>query len=64
MEQSAIAALNSLELPLSLSQREVWLDQCAWPDSTHLNIGGGGYIKGYFDRARFLDKCRSRSGFA
>ena len=35
-------------LPLSLSQQEVWLDQRAWPESTHLNIGGAGYIDGPF----------------
>lgn len=38
-------------LPLSLSQREVWLDQRAWPGSTHLNIGGAGYVDGPFDLA-------------
>lgn len=32
--------------PLSTSQREVWLDQMAWPQSTHLNIGGGIYLQG------------------
>ncbi|MBK5915306.1 non-ribosomal peptide synthetase [Rhodocyclus purpureus] len=37
------------QLPLSLSQLEVWLDQRAWPDSTHLNIGGGAYLVGRFD---------------
>jgi amino acid adenylation domain-containing protein len=40
-------------LPLSLSQQEVWLDQRAWPDSTHLNIGGAGFIDGPFDLALF-----------
>lgn len=35
--------------PLSLSQREVWLDQLAWPNSTHLNIGGAGYLIGEID---------------
>ena len=54
MDQSGVIALSQLDLPLSLSQREVWLDQCAWPESTHLNIGGGGYIKGYFERATFI----------
>ena len=33
------AALGSQSLALSLSQREVWLDQRAWPGSAHLNIG-------------------------
>lgn len=36
-------------IPLSLSQREVWLDQCAWPDSAHLIIGGGGIMVGPID---------------
>jgi syringomycin synthetase protein SyrE len=40
-----------LALSLSLSQREVWLDQRAWPDSTHLNIGGSGFLDGPLDRA-------------
>lgn len=35
--------------PLSLSQREVWLDQRAWPDSVHLNIGGGTLLAGPLD---------------
>lgn len=53
MDQPGNTSLNFADLPLSLSQREVWLDQCAWPNSTHLNIGGGGYIKGVFDRVAF-----------
>ena len=53
MDRSGTNALTPADLPLSLSQREVWLDQCAWPDSTHLNIGGGGYIKGTFNLAAF-----------
>ena len=36
-------------LSLSLSQQEVWLDQRAWPDSTHFNIGGGGFLRGQLD---------------
>lgn len=36
-------------LRLSLSQREVWLDQRAWPDSPHLNIGGAAYLEGPMD---------------
>lgn len=40
-------------LPLSLSQREVWLDQSAWPDSAHLNIGGGAFLVGPLDLQRF-----------
>lgn len=38
---------------LSLSQREVWLDQRAWPDSPHLNIGGGAFLHGRFDLGIF-----------
>ncbi|MFZ5485049.1 MAG: non-ribosomal peptide synthetase [Pseudomonadota bacterium] len=41
------------ELPLSLSQREVWLDTLAWPDSPHLNIGGRMYLVGRLDVDRF-----------
>ncbi|GAB2838576.1 hypothetical protein GCM10027277_01830 [Pseudoduganella ginsengisoli] len=40
-------------LRLSLSQREVWLDQRAWPASPHLNIGGGAYLEGPLDLNRF-----------
>lgn len=40
-------------LPFSLSQQEVWLDQRTWPDSTHLNIGGAGFIDGKFDLGVF-----------
>ncbi|HSD38879.1 MAG TPA: amino acid adenylation domain-containing protein [Rhodocyclaceae bacterium] len=40
-------------MPLSLSQQEVWLDQRTWPGSTHLNIGGAGYIDGPFDLVLF-----------
>ena len=39
-------------LPLSLSQREVWLDQRAWPDSTHLFIGGVGFFHRSIDPLR------------
>ncbi len=42
-----------VEVGLSLSQREVWLDQSAWPDSAHLNIGGGAYLHGKFDLGIF-----------
>jgi amino acid adenylation domain-containing protein len=40
------------DVPLSLSQREVWLDQSAWEDSAHLNIGGSLFFKGPLDLAR------------
>lgn len=46
-------ALREEILPFSLSQQEVWLDQRAWPGSTHLNIGGAGYIDGSFDLTLF-----------
>lgn len=38
-------------LPLSLSQREVWLDQRAWPGSAHLHIGGFAFLHGPLDLA-------------
>ncbi len=43
------ASLKSDVLPLSVSQREVWLDQRAWPGSAHLNIGGGVFLSGRLD---------------
>ena len=43
--KASVAAVH----PLSTSQREVWLDQMAWPQSTHLNIGGGIYLQGPLD---------------
>ena len=48
-------AWETLSLPLSTSQREVWLDQRAWPGSAHLNIGGGAYLRGRLDLRRFQD---------
>lgn len=42
-------ALTAAVLPLSLSQREVWRDRAAWPDSAHLMIGGGGILSGPLD---------------
>jgi amino acid adenylation domain-containing protein len=41
------------DLTLSLSQREIWLDQRAWPESAHLNIGGYLFLRGPLDEARF-----------
>ena len=38
---------------LSLSQQDVWLDQRCRPESTHLNIGGGGFLKGPVDLSLF-----------
>ncbi len=45
------AASLPLSLPLSLSQREVWLDQRAWPGSAHLHIGGFAFLHGPLDMA-------------
>lgn len=53
MEATKSGSMPSQSLNLSLSQREVWLDQRAWPDSSHLNIGGGAYLKGPLDLACF-----------
>lgn len=39
-------------LPLSLSQLEVWRDQCAWPGSAHLNLGGTAFFEGSLDLER------------
>ncbi len=49
MGSQAGQGLTGDRLPLSLSQREVWLDQLAWPDSPHLKVGGGGFLSGPFD---------------
>ncbi|WP_206047127.1 non-ribosomal peptide synthetase, partial [Noviherbaspirillum denitrificans] len=46
-------AVESQALPLSSSQREVWLDQRAWPGSAHLNIGGGAFLRGRLDLELF-----------
>lgn len=40
---------DQVVLPLSLSQREVWRDQRAWPGSTHLYIGGAALVQGALD---------------
>ena len=48
----ATQKLSDQTLPLSLSQREVWLDQRTWPDSVHLNIGGGTLLAGTLDFER------------
>jgi len=45
-------------LPLAMSQREVWLDHCAWPGSAHLNIGGGCFLVGPLDLALFRRALR------
>ena len=46
---SSQAQASGKALGLSLSQHEVWLDQMAWPESAHLNIGGGAFLHGRFD---------------
>lgn len=46
------------DLALSLSQREVWLDQRAWPGSAHLNIGGGAFLVGFLDLTVFRRALR------
>ena len=53
MAAANASSLSYVTLPLSLSQREIWRDQCAWPDSAHLIIGGCGFASGPFDLARF-----------
>lgn len=52
MERPDNCAAPGEELALSLSQREVWLDQRAWPESSHLNIGGGAFLIGALDVPR------------
>ncbi len=52
MESPGGCALTPPVLPLSLSQREVWRDRAAWPDSAHLVIGGGGFFVGAMDGTR------------
>jgi len=42
-------AVQSDAFALSVSQREIWLDQRAWPGSTHLLIGGVAYLDGALD---------------
>jgi amino acid adenylation domain-containing protein len=49
MDASFDAGQGDETLSLSLSQREVWLDQRAWPESAHLNIGGGALLRGALD---------------
>ena len=50
--------MTNKRLRLSTSQREVWLDQRAWPQSTHLNIGGGGYLVGALNIDMFKKALR------
>lgn len=34
------------QIPLSVNQRDIWLDQRSFPESPHLNVGGYGEIHG------------------
>ena len=52
MDTVSAAGLHE-DLDLSLSQREVWLDQATWAGSAHLNIGGCCYLVGPLDLHRF-----------
>lgn len=58
MEREGFEPVDAGDLPLSLAQREVWLDQCAWPDSPHLNIGGGAFLIGRLDLSRLRESLR------
>jgi amino acid adenylation domain-containing protein len=51
-------ASAGVPFPLSLSQREVWRDRAAWPDSPHLMIGGGGFLDGPLDVPRCVVALR------
>lgn len=53
MGSSGDTTLTPQQLALSLSQREVWLDQLAWPGSSHLNLGGGAFLIGALDVVLF-----------
>ncbi|WP_394791866.1 amino acid adenylation domain-containing protein [Rhodoferax sp.] len=53
MDAVSPGAFPPEELPLSLSQHEVWLDQRAWAGSAHLNIGGSCFFQGPLDLPRF-----------
>jgi syringomycin synthetase protein SyrE len=59
MGSSRVEAIDGEILPLSLNQREIWLDQLAWPGNVHLNIGGSGFLLGALDLQRFKESlCR------
>ena len=53
MEAVTPAERRHEDLDLSLSQREVWLDQRTWSGSAHLNIGGCSFLQGPLDIPRF-----------
>jgi len=52
MAPAGDADLRPGSLPLSLSQREVWRDQLAWPGSAHLNLGGTAFFEGPLELPR------------
>lgn len=58
MEQQVEKVMSThaegVALTMSASQREVWLDQRAWPASTHLYIGGVAYLEGALDIERLV----------
>lgn len=58
MEQQVEKVMSThakgVALAMSASQREVWLDQRAWPTSTHLYIGGVAYLEGALDIKRLI----------
>jgi syringomycin synthetase protein SyrE len=53
MEPPKNIEAGSQRLELSLSQREISLDQRVWPESAHLNIGGAAFLDGPLDLKRF-----------
>jgi amino acid adenylation domain-containing protein len=55
MEAVTPAGARDGSLELTASQREVWLDQRAWPGSTHLYIGGVAYLAGHLDVGRLIE---------
>ncbi|MBD2195449.1 MULTISPECIES: non-ribosomal peptide synthetase [Calothrix] len=46
--------MNSI-LPLSINQREIYIDQMMWLEGSHLNIGGTVTVQGAFDIEIFND---------
>lgn len=40
-------------LPLSINQREIYIDQMMWSEGSHLNIGATVIVRGAFDREVF-----------
>ena len=48
-ENDTTPSANHEQLPLAPAQHQVWLDQQAYPDSCHLNIGGTSTVVGELD---------------